>query len=257
MTVRKIIVASSKGGVGKSTVALGVAAALNSLGKRVLLFDLDFENKCLDLFLGASDDVVFNVADVAAGRADARRAALGNGSGFYFIAAPDESEGEIDPDSIADATEKIAKALDVDFAVFDTGTAHGIPEALGKKYPGAEALVVASHQSTSTRGAERTAKLLDGAGVSDSKLVICGFDLKAAHSKQRNGILGIIDDSKVPLIGAVPYDRDLMLSHERGIKAKAGSPADRAFTNIARRILGEQVRLFDGIDNINRKMIIG
>ncbi len=254
--MRKIIVASSKGGVGKSTVALGVAAALNLQGKKVLLFDLDFENKCLDLFLGAQDAVIFNIADVAAGRVKPRRALLSDGRGLYFVAAPGDNADGIDPSAIADATERVIALTDADFAVFDTGTAHGIPEALAKKYPDAEALVVASHQSTSTRGAERTAKLLDGAGVSDSRLVICGFDLKAAHAKQRNGILGIIDDSKVPLIGAVPYDRELMLSHERGIRVKDSSPAAVAFQNIAKRILGEQVRLFDGIDSIDRKKII-
>ena len=254
--MRKIIVASSKGGVGKSTVALGVAAALNRQGKKVILFDLDFENKCLDLFLGAQDAVVFNIADVAAGRTKPRRALLSDGRGLYFVAAPDENEGEIDPAAIADATERVIEDTNADFAVFDTGTAHGIPEALARKYPDAEALIVASHQSTSTRGAERTAKLLDGAGVPESRLVICGFDLKAAHSKTRSGILGIIDDSKVPLIGAVPYDRELMLSHERGIRMKSESPAAVAFGNIAKRILGEQVRLFDGIDSIDRKKII-
>lgn len=257
MAVRKIIVASSKGGVGKSTVALGVAAALNSLGKKVLLFDLDFENKCLDLFLGATDSVVFDISDVAAERVPPRRAVLGNRDGLYFVAAPGRTDESFDAKAAAEAAKKIIEAFDVDFAVFDTGTAHGVPEALAKTFPDAEALVVASHQATSTRGAERTAKLLDDAGVTDSRLVVCGYETGSAHKKQRSGILGIIDDSKVPLIGAVPYDRSLMISHERGVRMKPSSPAWRAFKNTARRLLGENVRLFDGIDSIDRKKIIG
>ncbi|MBQ5356123.1 MAG: ParA family protein, partial [Clostridia bacterium] len=36
----RILVASSKGGVGKSTAALGLAAEFARLGKRTLLLDL-------------------------------------------------------------------------------------------------------------------------------------------------------------------------------------------------------------------------
>ncbi len=259
MATQKLIVASAKGGVGKSTVALGVAVALTSLGKKVLVCDLDFENRCLDLFLGVEDASLFNIIDVAEGRVTPERAMLKNSAGLYFLAAPERFA----PDDTEEALKGVTRALkaavdatDADFVIFDTGTAHEIPSLVAKTFTGSKALVIASHQSTAMRGAERTAENLEAAGVKECRLIICGYEFKEASRKERAGLLEIIDTSKVPLIGVVPYDRELLICHERGVRAPEDSPSSIAFENIAERICGERVRLFDGIGSINRKKII-
>ncbi len=262
MATRKIIVASSKGGVGKSTVALGVANALCTLGKKVLLCDLDFENRCLDLYMGIENATLFNVADIAKGRATPSRAIIKNSAGLSFLAAPEGvvpggfGEADISKEDLAKALKKAVDSAEYDFAVFDTGTAHEIPALLADTFKGATALVVASHQSTSSRGAERTASLLESHGIRECKLVVCGYEFIEAARRERRGVIDIIDSSRVPLIGAVPYDRSLMLSNERGVKAPEESDASVAFLNIALRLCGESVRLFDGISSVKRRKII-
>ena len=52
METKFIMISSSKGGVGKSTVALGISKELALLGESVLLCDLDFGNACQDILLG-------------------------------------------------------------------------------------------------------------------------------------------------------------------------------------------------------------
>ncbi|MBR6916152.1 MAG: P-loop NTPase, partial [Clostridia bacterium] len=53
--VEKILVTSLKGGVGKSTVSAALAAAFAGMGSRVLLCDLDFRSRSLELMIGAAD----------------------------------------------------------------------------------------------------------------------------------------------------------------------------------------------------------
>ncbi|MDD5017610.1 MAG: MinD/ParA family protein [Eubacteriales bacterium] len=51
---RIITVASGKGGVGKSSLALNMAIALNRKGKRALIIDMDFGFSNIDVMLGVS-----------------------------------------------------------------------------------------------------------------------------------------------------------------------------------------------------------
>ena len=60
-----LLVTSCKGGVGKSTSAVNLAAALALRGKRVLLCDCDFDMRCLDLMLGLENEVVYDLYDAA------------------------------------------------------------------------------------------------------------------------------------------------------------------------------------------------
>src|SRR5207237_10725350 len=51
----KFIVASGKGGVGKSTVAVNLAAALAASGKKVGILDMDLTGPNVPLMLGVRD----------------------------------------------------------------------------------------------------------------------------------------------------------------------------------------------------------
>lgn len=65
--LKVILVASGKGGTGKTSLTAGVGAALAQLGRRVLLIDGDCGLRNLDIVLGMSDRVVYSFADVAGG----------------------------------------------------------------------------------------------------------------------------------------------------------------------------------------------
>ena len=62
-----IVVASGKGGTGKSTVCICLSVALIKQGKKVLLIDCDCGMRGLDIMLDMENDIVFDAADAVSG----------------------------------------------------------------------------------------------------------------------------------------------------------------------------------------------
>ena len=71
-----VVVTSGKGGVGKttSTAALGAALALN--GQKVVVVDFDVGLRNLDLVMGAERRVVYDLINVAQGKAKLSQALI-------------------------------------------------------------------------------------------------------------------------------------------------------------------------------------
>ena len=70
---RKIVFASGKGGVGKTTLTVAVGKALAERGQKVLLVDFD-DLRGIDLLVGASEAVVYDWGDVLLGRCSVEEA---------------------------------------------------------------------------------------------------------------------------------------------------------------------------------------
>ena len=71
---RKIVVASGKGGVGKTSVAANLGIRLSKAGKRVCIMDADLGLNNLDVVTGVENLVIYDVADCVEGRCRAKQA---------------------------------------------------------------------------------------------------------------------------------------------------------------------------------------
>ena len=58
------VIVSGKGGSGKSTCSIGLATAFSKRGRKVVLIDIDEGLRCLDLMLGVSEKLVFDLSDI-------------------------------------------------------------------------------------------------------------------------------------------------------------------------------------------------
>ena len=88
---RLLAVTSGKGGAGKSSVSVHLASSLSDMGNKVLLIDLDAGMRCLDIMLGVSDILLFDLEDVLSGNKSLEESIIippcGNGK-LHFLAAP-------------------------------------------------------------------------------------------------------------------------------------------------------------------------
>lgn len=247
-----LLITSCKGGVGKSTSAVNLAYAFARRGKRVLLCDCDFDMRCLDLMLGLENEVVYDLYDAASGRVPVSRVIIDveGVEGLSFIAAPFSRGAELGSDELGNVLGSETVRKHFDFVILDTPGSMVSPEILGTGLI-STAVIVASHQPSSIRAADRTGEYLSGFRVNEQRLLINSFDPNGALSGSRPGINEIIDRTFIQLCGIVLYDRGLMLASERGEFCDGNSYA--AYDNIARRLMGRYVPLFSGFHGLSVK----
>lgn len=265
MKTTAIMIASSKGGVGKSTVALGIAKQIALAGESVLLCDLDFGNACLDILLGVENRVLYTVSDVAKKQCKAEDALISDGDtgveGLMLLPCPaggivrideDDCAKGVSPSAVIDAVKSVAEISNCRYVVIDTGAGVGSMTDAAAAHADC-VLVVAGHNPISLRAAEGTVSRLSEAGVRDIRLIVNSFEAEATLKKKghRKSLLDIIDLSRAPLAGVIPYDYSLLLSHE-GLGERTNE-SDSAFRNIACRIMGQDVPIFSGMKKIRKR----
>ena len=255
-----ILITSFKGGVGKSTAAANIASKLARSGKRTLLCDLDFDLGTLDLITGCEDRVLFDVCDAVSGKRDADDCTVKfpSNPNLFLLPAPFKNTDAVEPGEFAEKLKEICDKYD--YAILDTPGADSPALSAAKTFSDL-AIVVSTHNPTSIRGAEKTAESLRENGVECRLLINC-FDAASVSEDRRAGILSMIDATKTPLLGVIPYDRTLMFAQEKGVLADGGEfISSKAFDNTVQRLLcresGERpTPILRGVGKVKRKKVL-
>ena len=171
---RVIAVASGKGGVGKTVIAVTLAHALAQLGRRVLLFDADLGLANVDIQLGLMPEA--DLSAVAAGRMSLAEARLHHPEGDFDIVAGRSGSGVLSALS-ATSLELLLEAVremtfGYDVIILDLGA--GLDRSVRRMAAFADTLlVVATDEPTSLTDAYAVLKLhaADAPGA-DARLVI-------------------------------------------------------------------------------------
>lgn len=254
LVTKVILITSCKGGVGKSTVCANLAMALAKRGRRILLIDCDFGNRCLDLVAGLSDKVIYDISDIAFGRIPVERAIIRDrrSENLFFIAAPGSFDNKMDAFAFRSAIRKLAAIDAFDFIFIDTPGGISDPLIFASSIADT-AYIIAEPTRAAILAAERTASFLAQKGVGKRRLIVNKLTGGFVGRAKRQ-LISIIDTTSVKLHGVIPYDPELIFAGNHGILVDGmQSPnVTHAFDNLAARTLGEGRRLFAGIKRLRK-----
>jgi flagellar biosynthesis protein FlhG len=241
---RKIVVSAGKGGVGTTTIAVNLAAALGRQGCRTILVDADFSGADAAMLCGIeSRDTI---ADVLSGRRSVHEVLQPGPAGIQVVPGI-WSPGSI-PDCSPAAQQRLLREIDqlgrhAEVVVLDAGS--GLNHIIQRFWRAAdEVLVVTTAEAVSIMDAYAAVKLFlaDQSAVrvatvvnqSPQPDVAVGVHARIVEACQR--FLGM----RVHHGGSVPWDSAVAIANRSGkplVLENSESPAAREIDRLAERIL--------------------
>lgn len=239
-----IAVASGKGGVGKTTVAGGVAGALASLGRSVLLVDGDAAMGNLDLILGLEGAATSDLVDVLQGVCPLRKAILriSREDPLWFL--PVALPGKSDLSVLVTLPQVLTLlAQRFDYVVADCPA--GVGDLAGHLMRDADLiLVVTTPEKMALRDARRVLSALDKP-PGQQRLVINRIRPQLIRQGSAPDVDAIIDLMGLQLIGLLEEDPSVTPLQNAGVPIifHTACAAGRQLWDIARRIDGQSAPL--------------
>jgi septum site-determining protein MinD len=233
---RKIVITSGKGGVGKTTVAVFLAAQLAKKGERVVVCDTDFGLNSVDFTAGVEALSDYDLIDVIEGRCRAKQALIRHPKcpNLYILtsrhAAP---ERYVSPQSVKLVLEGISSLFDYIFIDSPAGIDDGFHRAVACAD---EAIIVTTPYLPAVRDADRVITLLKSYRLEKLQLVVNmarGDLLVTGECLTPKDLSELL---KLPLLGVLPEDRNL---------TKDPFNAHPAFRLTAHRLRTEKGKIFD------------
>lgn len=245
---KAIVITSGKGGVGKTTAVANIGAALAMRGKRVVLVDADIGLRNLDLVLGLENRVVYDLVDVVEGACRLKQALVRDKriQELYLLpASQSRMKDAVRPDQMKNLCEELKKEFDYVLVDSPAGIEKGFQNAIA----GAdEAIIITTPEVTAVRDADRVIGLLEASSLTSYKLVINRVKMDMVRKGEMMDQEDVVEILAIKLLGIVPEDEKIVISVNKGELAimDKSSTAGREFTNIARRIDGEEVPIAGG-----------
>lgn len=248
MSGRVIVITSGKGGVGKTTTNANIGTALAKAGKKVVMIDTDLGLRNLDLLLGLENRIVYTIVDVVEERCKLKQALVKdkkNPTLCLLAAAQTRDKTAVTEEQLKDICEKLKK--DFDFILVDCPA--GIEQGFQNAVAGAsEAIVVTTPEMSAIRDADRIIGLLESKEeIKSYKLLLNRVRPNLIESKDMVSVDEVVDILSAELIGIIPEDTGIIVSTNKGepIVNDEKSLAGKAYNNVARRIIGEDVPFLD------------
>jgi len=247
-----IAVASGKGGVGKSTVALNLALALSKTGSKVGLLDADIYGPSIPLMLGMKGTEM----DVEMDQ-EKRKLVPPEYEGIKVVSfgffAEQEHQAAIYRGPIISGIVKqfLVDTLwtDLDYLIVDLPPGTGdIPLTLAQTIPITGILVVTTPQEVASSVASKAIGMFDKLNVPMLGVVenMSYFECSKCNEKHyifgKGGAEKISEKHNMPLLGAIPLNSGIMSGSDLGkpvMITHPDSPSAEAFTAAAKNVAAQ------------------
>ena len=241
-----IVITSGKGGVGKTTTTANIGAGLARLGKRVLVIDTDLGLRNLDVVMGLENRIVYNLVDVIEGKCRLKQAMISDKrhDNLYLLpSAQTKDKSAISPQQMIKLTDDLREEFDYVLLDCPAGIEQGFQNAIA----GADrAIIVTTPEVSAIRDADRIIGLLRGSKMHRMDLLVNRIRIEMVKRGDMMSNDDIVEILPIDLIGAIPDDEQVVVATNQGEAViDMDSLAGRAYINVCRRIIGEQVEFLD------------
>jgi septum site-determining protein MinD len=208
--------------------------------------------------------IVYDLVDAIEGRCRVSQAMIRDKriETLYLIpAAQTRDKNAVSPSDMIKLCDNLRAEMDWIIIDSPAGIERGFRNAIA---PADEVLVITNPEVSAVRDADRIIGLVEAEERGPVKLVI--NRLKSAMVKRGDMLSAedVVDLLAIPLLGIVPEDENVIVSTNQGqpVVMDTKSLAGRSFTNIAKRLKGEDVPWLDltekdGLFNRLGKIISG
>jgi ATP-binding protein involved in chromosome partitioning len=238
-----IAVASGKGGVGKTTVAINLAMALSVEGFHVGLLDADIHGPSIPVMTGISErpDVEHNMI-VPIGKFGLKIMSIG------FMLDKNQPviwRGPLISNAIREFLEKVMWGK-LDFLIVDLPPGTGDTSiTIAQSIPGASVVIVTTPQEVAIADVRKAIVMFQKMDAKVLGIVENMSYFQCAHSDERLEIFGrgggerLSSEMGVPLLGSIPIDIELRKSGDEGVPLLERAPdteTSKIFRDIAKSI---------------------
>ena len=196
---QSVLIASGKGGVGKSSMTANLGAALARRGLSVVIIDADIGLRSQDAFLGLENTVLFDLVDVVNKDCSLDQALIESPSvpGLRLLPAAQFARiRALDSGRLRKILKTLSK--EADFVLIDS------PAGIEKGFR--TLLNTGTDQIILIRDVEHAARIVESKSLPRPKLIVNRLDNELIRQHEMPSARTISDSLDLPLLGEIPED---------------------------------------------------